>query len=1191
MNDQIKFYVLIIVVLFICKTQAQISDYHFDNFSSTQRLPHYSINHLLEDDYGFLWFATNSGLFRYDGYSLKSYLHNVEDSTSISSPGVEFVVEDQKGQIWASTLYGINLFDRRTGTFTRYCPFPEDLSTKGNNFIRELFVDCDDRLFALGNENLYLFDQKNKAFIVINDRKYSTQKHRPRSITGTTNGTIWCTAETGLLKISPGESSYTFVQLDTTQLNGLNKGIYVVSEGDDNQLWVFTSKGLVLFHPEELSVTENLLPAEFQSQKINTLTKIRNGKLLIGFENNGLGVFSSKFDFKHYTHDDDRFNSLQSNKIRCIVEDQFENIWLGTAAGISKITVDHSGFELIQNRSGLDQRANNVNRVHKDRQGTIWMNTELGIYSKSIGDDFGKPMLLNIKLDKTAQADFIYEDSLGNLIIAMVNNGLWQKTKNSTRFERIPLDKSLQNIQIFEIIADSKEANILWLGTSKGLCKLNKVTFEYNLFKPLDQHPTQKSNQVSVFSEYGDDIWFYYTYSNSIGRFNKQDEKFELIRAPKEDQYILEGVFRDMAVTPDGNVWFATNYGLGKYNVKDRAFEIYTKKEGLLDNDLNAVVIDKNNQLWVTGQKFIAKFDAKKYTFNSYEEPKNVKKFLSRSAYLSDDGQLLFGCLNGVFAFYPDSIKNDLIAPNIILTDFKVGDNTFLLDNPFENTTNIKLRYDQNDISFGFSGIHYIDPKAIQYRCLLEGYDNKWRYLGNDHYVSYTNLSPGQFKLKLNACNKDGVWNEKETSIDILITPPFYQTNWFRSLLFLTLISLIYIILRSRQKRILLHAQKEFAEKSAAYKTQFLADVSHEIRTPMNAIIGLSKLTLETKLDKKQRSFIDAIQESSKNLLSIINDLLDHTKLEAGKFTFVNKAFDLNDITRMLRNTFNYIAKEKELDFEVNINYESSQKIVGDPIRLNQILTNLLGNAIKFTESGKVWFSIDKQEESDQNIKLKFEVGDSGIGIAKDKLEMIFESFIQAEGGINKGMEGTGLGLSIAQQMVEKQGGRLFIESKLGEGTKLWFDLTFQKIQIDNASQPKAKKDFTIDTLNVLVVEDTYFNQMLVVEILKKHIKAPKIIIASNGKIALEKLKDFKFDIILMDVKMQVMDGFEATKIIRSLDDVNIKHIPILAVTASAVSEQLDKCKAAGMNDYVTKPIDENELIEKIYSLTKNISI
>jgi signal transduction histidine kinase/ligand-binding sensor domain-containing protein/ActR/RegA family two-component response regulator len=1187
LNVAIKHIISIILLFSFLSTSAQDKKLHFENFSTKKGLPHYIINHILEDHLGFLWFATNSGLFRFDGYNLKGYRHDIHDSTSISSPGVHAIVEDDFGQIWISTMYGVNLLDRRTGTFKRFLPYPSETGSKGKNIIRDLFVDQNNRLFALGNENLFLFDKKTNVFKMVNRVDDPNIKYEVKSIIEAENGTIWCAVIDGLLSIIPGDTLFNFIELKPGSTPGYNKGVDGILEAKDNKLWLSTLSGLALFDPDSGLLETDLLPLEFRTQRLFTFAKTKNGNLLLAFRNNGLGIYQSKYNFQHFEHNDEIFNSLHNNNVFCIREDQFGNIWLGTEGGISKISTDQSGFQLLQNRRGLDQRANNVTRIHEDQAGTIWMNTELGIYTKSKKEDLGHLIQINPEISTDAQASFIYEDAKESIWIAIINHGIWKKEKSASKFKEVPIAKELKNKIVYKIIGDNNDKNILWLGTTVGLYKLNSETFEFDLFQPLNQLSELKTDRVIVFAEFGDEIWLYYTYYNSIGRFDKKTEKFEIIRPPASKQYMLEGVFRDMIVSDDGKVWIATNFGLTQYDIKENTFKIFTKEDGLLDNDLTSLLIDDKNQVWVAGQEFIGKIEKDKNIFRCYDIGEKVKNFYPRARYVSENGELFFGCLNGVFTFHPDSIQADPVAPKIILTDFKVRDSTFLLDEAFEYTQNIVLSYDQNDISFEFSGIHYIDPSANKYKCYLEGYDKNWRDLGHEHHATYTNLNPGKFIFHLKSSNKDGVWNEEGLIINVLITPPFTQTNWFRAMIALILISLLYALYKNRQHQLALRRQKELAEQSAEYKTRFLADVSHEIRTPMNAIIGLSKLTLDTKLDQKQSKFITAIQESSQNLLTIINDLLDHTKLGSGKFTFVKKPFNLFKIVDQLKNTFTYKAEEKNLGFEISINSDIPKKLVGDPLRLNQILINLIGNALKFTQKGKVWLRIEKQHETNEEIQIRFEVGDTGIGIPTDKMESIFESFSQVENGVIKGIEGTGLGLNISKQLVEKQGGELFVESELEKGTRLWFDLAFEKANLKNKHVVQKGRSSTIDQLKILIVEDTYFNQMLVVEILKKHIKKVEITLAENGKIALEKLNRNSFDLILMDVKMPVMNGYEATKIIRTLEDEILRNIPILAVTASAIPEQLQKCKEAGMNDYVTKPIDENELIQKMYSLTQ----
>ncbi|MCC7466755.1 MAG: response regulator, partial [Saprospiraceae bacterium] len=389
-----------------------------------------------------------------------------------------------------------------------------------------------------------------------------------------------------------------------------------------------------------------------------------------------------------------------------------------------------------------------------------------------------------------------------------------------------------------------------------------------------------------------------------------------------------------------------------------------------------------------------------------------------------------------------------------------------------------------------------------------------------------------------------------------------------------------YLFWRNREDNRELMQQKELAEQNARYKTRFLANMSHEIRTPMNAILGLSRLLTESKLPPKQSEYADAIRQSSEHLLVIINDVLDQVKIESGKFTFQQKPFDLDWIVKHLENTLGFKAEEKGLSFAIQVAPGTPLRLIGDPVRLNQILTNLLGNAIKFTEKGKVELLIEATEtpEVGAAVKIGFTVVDTGIGIAPEQLPRVFESFQQADDDISAQYGGTGLGLSITKDLVEQQGGTITMESEPGMGTCIRVVLSFlpDDSSVDEIV-PVESRPYDFGAIRILLVEDTFFNQMLAIELLQQRIPEAQIEVAENGQVALEKMDSAgPYDLVLMDVKMPVMDGLEATRRIRS--NPKWATLPIIALTANAVQEELEKCRVAGMDAWVTKPIDAPEL-------------
>jgi CheY-like chemotaxis protein/nitrogen-specific signal transduction histidine kinase len=367
-------------------------------------------------------------------------------------------------------------------------------------------------------------------------------------------------------------------------------------------------------------------------------------------------------------------------------------------------------------------------------------------------------------------------------------------------------------------------------------------------------------------------------------------------------------------------------------------------------------------------------------------------------------------------------------------------------------------------------------------------------------------------------------------------------------------------------------------------KQQFLSNMSHEIRTPMNAILGFTKIMLKTDLAPKQKQYLDAIKTSSDGLIILIDDILDLAKVDAGKMTFEEIPFKMESSISSMIQVFDLKIKEHNLELIKEYDSKIPEVLLGDKVRLHQILLNLLGNALKFTTKGKITVAVRLLNEDEDTTTIEFAITDTGIGIAEDELEYIFENFQQATSSSSRIFGGTGLGLGICKQLVEKQGGTISVKSKINEGATFSFTLSFKKTNAEIKSEIiELKLDDEIKIIKVLLVEDIKLNQLLMKIILDDF--NFKYDIADNGKIAIEKLQTESYDIILMDLQMPEMDGYEATAYIR--DIMNLK-IPIIALTADVTTVDLEKCKAMGMNDYVSKPLDEKILHTKIIELLKH---
>ncbi len=374
------------------------------------------------------------------------------------------------------------------------------------------------------------------------------------------------------------------------------------------------------------------------------------------------------------------------------------------------------------------------------------------------------------------------------------------------------------------------------------------------------------------------------------------------------------------------------------------------------------------------------------------------------------------------------------------------------------------------------------------------------------------------------------------------------------------------------------------AEEAVKAKQQFLSNMSHEIRTPMNAIIGFTKVVLRTDLTVKQKEYLNAIKTSGDSLIVLINDILDLAKVDSGKMTFEKAPFKLSASISAMLHLFEVKIQEKNLTLVQEYDTKIPEVLSGDPVRLHQIILNLISNAVKFTEHGSIALRVKLLKEDVQKVTIEFSISDTGIGIPEGKTESIFENFQQASSNTSRLYGGTGLGLAIVKQLIEGQGGSIHLKSKIHEGSTFSFVLNFNKTKEKAVLEPELNYvKSEIENINVLVVEDIALNQLLMKTLLDDF--GFKLEIASNGKIAIEKLKKNKFDIILMDLQMPEMNGFETTDFIRNKMHSNI---PIIALTADVTTVDLEKCKAVGMNDYLAKPVNEDLLYSKIIGLINN---
>lgn len=1051
---------------------------------------------IAQDRHGYMWFGTQEGLNRYNGYSFDVFRRLADDPRSISDDRVSALVADGD-VLWVGTRDGgLNRFDTTRETFEHFVHDPQDPASLNGNHVRALHLDRQGRLWVgTHGAGLARFDRSTARF-----ERYTHDPNDPsslgsdriRAIAEDSDGILWiATNGGGLDRFDPTTGRFKHFRNrpgDATSLADDRVRALLVTEGAT--LWIGTQTGGLDRFDTRTETFVHHMPAEgdthsLASRTVTALFADNRGTLWVGTDD-GLSLLErGASSFVNYRHDPADPYSLINPWVRSLYQDRGGVMWIGTVAGLSRVNKGIVWFDRYRHRPNDATSLSDgiVTSFAQDTGGALWVGTYGGGLNRFEGEDRRISHFRNDSNDPTSLADnrvmSLCGDRHGALWVGTRDSGLDRLDITNGRFEhfraRAEDSSSLSADGITTIIEDSR--GTLWVGTSTaGLNRFDRTRGTFDRFTHDSSDPTSLSHdQVLVlYEDKGGTLWV--GTGGGLNRFDPETERFVRYRHDPSDPTSIPSdeiwtLYEDAA----GGLWVGTAAdGFALWTARDRAagrvrFQRYWNDRGAGSRAINGIRGDSSGRLWLSTNRGLTRFDPRTLEVDNYDRRHGLdaRDFVQGAHFQARDGLLLFGGAAGFNAFYPQQVGRNTYRPPVHITAFLELNQEVLSEGPLTQPPLLEIDHRDEFIAFEFAALDYTCPRENRYRYRLEGFNRDWVDADGLRRATYTNLSPGRYRFQVIGSNSDGRWSDSSPSIALRVHPAPWETWWAYLGYSLLAIGMIWLAHRWRVERLRQEARIERAQAASRAKSEFVATMSHELRTPMNGILGMTTLLLDSALDGKQRHFAERIRRSAQSLLSIINNVLDFSKIEAGRIELEDIAFDLREEIEDAVGLLAETAFAKDLELVTRLDHQLPARVRGDPTRMRQVLTNLVGNAVKFTAKGEVVVTVTLEGRDDRSARLRFEVRDTGEGIAESMLDSIFESFAQADTSTTRRHGGTGLGLTIAKRLTRAMGGEIGVTSSLGEGSCFWFTLALPILDdpTDIVSAP-------FDGESVLIVDD-----------------------------------------------------------------------------------------------------------------------
>ncbi len=1195
----------------------------FEHFGTEKGLSHEMVNCMIQDRRGFLWVGTANGLNRFDGYNFKVYKNRQGDISSLSNNTVQSIFEDRDGIIWVGTSGGLNRFDPKTENFRQFFHHPADPKSISFNQISSIFGDKSGDLWLGAFSVLEKFDRKTGDCTHLNPPAFNpdfpSETRDIRSIFEFDGDLFFSAWGAGIWRFRRQAGTFERVFSDAIprQFQSWAQNFYLDRAGN-----LMAIDRTVLRFDHARNVFEVLAgnPSEF-SQTV--VFQLKNGAFLVGTEGRGLLEFDKNFVEKRRTLLDPNHSNHFNNFITLIFEDRGGEIWLGTAGdGLFKFDPTAKKFNSFRHENGLS--ADNVTAVLETKSDKILVGTRLN------GIDIFDPKTQSFSRFQLPAIPFsshiktIFRDSRGQIWIGTWGAGLVFFDEKTGQFRNFKYSKS-ENTSIpnnfVSSIAESLD-NKIWVASTEGIAVIGLEEVETGIFK---RYIFQKDNPNGlsdlrpdvVFCDSGGKIWVG-TAAGGLNLFDPKNDGFKHFLHNQNGAKNLSSskvlsIFEDSK----NRLWIGcSGGGLNLFVPENQHFIHFSEPDGLPNDEVKSMTEDAHGMLWLTTNHGISRFDPARKFFKNYDETDGLPgNHFSPLAILRSrfDGKIYAGAKEGLAVFHPDSIRNSTFLPPVFITNF-VKYRTVADQNFAENVVGIcdlerlELSYLENTFTVGFSALNFRNAEKNKYAYRLVGLNENWIFSAEKREVTFSNLPPGEYILQVKASNNDDIWNQTSRNLKIIIHPPWWKTWWAMGIWAFLAAATVFQIYRFQLKKKLSEAETARLRELDILKSRLYTNITHEFRTPLTVILGMTE-QLETDLPMAKKGVVETIRRNGKNLLGLINQLLDLSKLEHKSLKLDFQRGNVLPFLRYVAESFQSYANAQNLSLRFFSPLENLEMDF-DPPQLQNVLTNLISNALKFTRpaagGGEIWVRFEEK-----NGQAILSVRDSGIGISEKDLPHIFDRFFQVDNSSTRSGEGTGIGLAYVQELVNLMGGKIEVESRLGEGSVFRVFLPVRQVEnvgvrvldfgeisnfksdISNFKFPKTE-EIRLPNLKGLVnlaTENTDLPLLLIIEdnpdvvdYLKSCLAGIyQIEVAFNGEIGIQKAVEFIPDLILSDVMMPGKDGFEVCETLKN--DERTSHIPIILLTAKADLPSKIAGLRRGADAYLAKPFDREELMVRLEKL------